>query len=157
MLDLLRASAPARVVNVASGGYKGAKLDLEDLQGERGFSGQRAYNNSKLALILFTRELARRVEGTGITVNAADPGFVRATGIGTTLPLGYKLAGALMWPFMASVEKGADTIAWAATDESLADVSGRYFKRRKQVPTDPPTDDQALAGRLWEITEALTR
>src|SRR5262249_52398874 len=100
LLALLRASAPARGINVASSGYKGAKLDLEDLQSERRFSGQRAYNNSKLALILFTYELARRVEGTSVTVNAADPGFVRGTGIGTTLPLGYKLAGALMWPFI---------------------------------------------------------
>jgi hypothetical protein len=60
-----------------------------------------------------------------------------------------------MWPFMASVQKGADTVVWAASDPSLAGVTGRYFKRRRQVATDPPTDDEALAQRLWETTEAL--
>lgn len=155
LLGLLRASAPARVLNVASSGYKGAKLDFEDLQSERRFSGQRAYNNSKLALVLFTYELARRLERTEVTVNAVDPGFVRGTGIGATLPLGYRLMGTLMWPFMASVKKGADTIVWAASEPSLTGVTGRYFKRRKQVSTDPPTDDQTLAQRLWETTEAL--
>ncbi len=156
LLELLRASSPARVLNVASSGYKGAKLDLEDLQSERHFSGQRAYNNSKLALIVFTYELARRVEGTSVTVNAVDPGFVRGTGIGSTLPLGYKLAGTIMSPFMASVQKGADTIVWAASDPSLANLTGRYFKRRKQLRTGPPTHDEALARRLWEATERIS-
>ncbi len=156
LLGLLEASAPARVLNVASTGYKGGKLDFDDLQSERRFSGQRAYNSSKLALILFTYELARRLTQSGVTVNAVDPGFVRGTGIGATLPLGYKLIGTLMWPFMASVQSGSDTIAWAASDPSLERVSGRYFKRRKEISTDAPTHDEALAQRLWEVTEELT-
>ncbi len=155
LVGLLEASAPARVLNVASTGYKGGKLDFDDLQSERRFSGQRAYNNSKLALILFTYELARRLDPNSVAVNAVDPGFVRGTGIGATLPLGYKLIGTLMWPFMASVQKGADTIVWAASDPSLVGVSGRYFKRRKEVSTDAPTHDEALAQRLWEKTEGL--
>lgn len=156
LLELLEASAPARVLNVASTGYKGGKLDFEDLQSERRFSGQRAYNSSKLALIMFTYELARRLNQSGVTVNAVDPGFVRGTGIGATLPLGYKLIGTLMWPFMASVHKGADTIVWAASDPALDGVTGRYFKRRNEVSTDAPTQDEALAQRLWETTEQLT-
>ncbi len=156
LLDLLQASAPARILNVASTGYKGGKLDFDDLQSERHFSGQRAYNTSKLALVLFTYELSRRVDGTGVTVNAVDPGFVRGTEIGSTLPRIYQFMGTLMQPFMASVEKGADTIVWAASDPSLAGITGRYFKQRREVSTDAPTHDDALAGRLWAATEALT-
>ncbi len=155
LLELLRVSAPARVLNVVSSGYKGGKLDFEDLQSERRFSGQRAYNSSKLALILFTYELARRLGEGEVTVNAIDPGFVRGTGIGTTLPRGYQLMGRLMWPLMASVQKGADTTVWASSDPSLGAVTGRYFKRRREISTDPPTHDEALAQRLWKTTEAL--
>lgn len=155
LLELLEASAPARVLNVASTGYKGGKLDFDDLQSERGFSGQRAYNSSKLALILFTYELARRLNQSGVTVNAVDPGFVRGTGIGATLPFAYKLIGTLMWPFMASLQRGADTIVWAASDPALDSVTGRYFKRRREVSTGPPTQDEALAQRLWETTQEL--
>jgi NAD(P)-dependent dehydrogenase (short-subunit alcohol dehydrogenase family) len=157
LLGLLEADAPARVLNVVSGGYKGGKIEFDDLQGERRFSGQRAYNNSKLALVLFTYELARRVAGGGVTVNAVDPGFVRGTGIGRTLPFGYQVIGVLMWPLMASMQKGADTAVWAATDPALAGITGRYFKRRKQLETEPPTHDAELAARLWETTEQLVR
>ncbi len=155
LLGLLRASAPARVLNVASGGYKGGKLDLEDLQSERHFNGQRAYNSSKLALILFTYELARRLNGTAVTANAVDPGFVRGTQIGGTLPFGYQVLGTLMWPFMAPVKKGAETAVWAASDPSLEASTGRYFKRCQAIETDAPTHDQALARQLWLTTEQL--
>ncbi len=156
LLDMLRAGAPSRILNVASTGYKGGKLDFEDLQSERRFSGQRAYNTSKLALILFTYELSRRLNDNRVTVNAVDPGFVRGTQIGTTLPWTYQLVGRLMQPFMASVEKGADTIVWAACDPSLNGVTGRYLKRRREVSTDAPTHDEPMARRLWAATEALT-
>jgi NAD(P)-dependent dehydrogenase (short-subunit alcohol dehydrogenase family) len=155
LLGLLKANAPARVLNVVSGGYKGGKLDFDNLQSERRFSGQRAYNNSKLALLIFTYELARRMADSGVTVNAVDPGFVRGTDIGRTLPLGYQLIAILMWPFMANVQKGADTIIWGATDPSLSDTTGRYFKRRKELTTGSPTHDADLARRLWEASERL--
>jgi NAD(P)-dependent dehydrogenase (short-subunit alcohol dehydrogenase family) len=155
LLELLRASAPAQILNVASSGYKGGTIDFNDLQSERRFSGQKAYNNSKLALVLFTYELARRLAGTGVTVNAVDPGFVRGTGIGRTLPFGYQLLGVLMWPFMASVKKGADTVVWATREPSMGDATGEYFKRRRWVSTDEKTRDRAVAQRLWEVTERL--
>ncbi|MBV9818952.1 MAG: SDR family oxidoreductase [Solirubrobacterales bacterium] len=152
---LMRASSPARVLNVASSGYRGGKLDFDDLQSERRFSGQRAYNNSKLALVLFTYELARRLAGSGVTANAVDPGFVRGTAIGRTLPIGYRVLGTLMWPLMASMEKGAETVVWAASDPSLADATGRYFKRSREISTGPPTHDEDLAQRLWRASERL--
>jgi NAD(P)-dependent dehydrogenase (short-subunit alcohol dehydrogenase family) len=155
LLGLLKANTPARVLNVVSSGYRAGKIDFDDLQGKRRFSGQRAYNNSKLALVVLTYELARRLAGTGVTANAVDPGFVRGTSIGRTLPLGYQLVGILMWPFMASVQKGADTIVWAASDPSLSDTTGRYFKRQKELVTRSPTDDADLAKRLWETSERL--
>lgn len=157
LLGLLKANTRARVLNVVSSGYRGGKIEFDDLQGERRFSGQRAYNNSKLALVVLTYELARRLAGTGVTVNAVDPGFVRGTNIGRTLPLGYQVLGSLMWPFMASVQKGADTIVWAAADLSLSDTTGRYFKRRKEIVTGSPTHDPDLAKRLWETSERLIR
>jgi NAD(P)-dependent dehydrogenase (short-subunit alcohol dehydrogenase family) len=157
LLGMLQAAAPARTLNVASSGYKGGRIELDDLQGEGRFSGQRAYNNSKLALVLFTYELARRAADTGVTGNAVDPGFVRGTNIGRTLPFGYQLIGVLMWPFMANVEKGADTAVWAATDPALASTTGTYFKRRKQVATEAVTHDVELAARLWEASERLVR
>jgi NAD(P)-dependent dehydrogenase (short-subunit alcohol dehydrogenase family) len=155
LMELLKANAPARVLNVVSSGYKGGRIDFDDLQAERRFSGQRAYNNSKLALVMFTYELARRLAGSGVTANAVDPGFVRGTGIGRTLPFGYQLIGVLMQPLMASVKKGADTIVWAATDPLLSETTGRYFKRRKELTTGSPTHDADLARRLWETSERL--
>lgn len=155
LLELLRASAPARILNVASSGYKGGRIDFDDLQSERRFSGQRAYNNSKLALVLFTNELARRLTGTGVTANAVDPGFVRGTNIGRTLPFGYQVFGVIMWPFMASVEKGADTAIWAASDPSLASANGQYLKGRRQIQTEAKARDQDVATRLWSVAEQL--
>jgi NAD(P)-dependent dehydrogenase (short-subunit alcohol dehydrogenase family) len=155
LLGVLKANTPARVLNVVSSGYRGGKIALDDLQGERRFSGQRAYNNSKLALVVHTYELARRLAGTGVTANAVDPGFVRGTSIGRTLPSAYQLLGMLMWPFMASVQKGADTIVWAAADPSLSETTGLYFKRRKELVTGSPTDDVDLAKRLWETSDRL--
>lgn len=157
LLGALKASAPTRVLNVVSSGYRGGKIDFDDLQAERRFSGQRAYNNSKLALVVFTYELARRLQGSGVTVNAIDPGFVRGTGIGHTLPLAYQLVGILMWPFMASVQRGAETAIWAASDPSLNEVTGKYFKRGKELATGSPTRDADLAQRLWEESERLVR
>jgi retinol dehydrogenase 14 len=155
LLELLRTSGRARILNVASGGYKGGKLEFDDLQSERRFSGQRAYNNSKLALVMFTYELARRLSGTGVTVNAVDPGFVRGTNIGGTLPLGYQIIGMIMRPFMSPVRKGADTMVWAASDPSLEQTTGQYFKRRRAIATQSLTHDENLARRLWNTTEAL--
>jgi NAD(P)-dependent dehydrogenase (short-subunit alcohol dehydrogenase family) len=153
LLPKLKASAPSRVLNVASSAHRGGQIDFDDLQCAKRF-GQRAYNNSKLALVLFTYELARRLRGTGVTANCVDPGFVR-TGLGATMPLGYRLVGAAMLPLMATAEKGAQTTLWAASSPELADVSGAYFKRGRRIDTGSKTHDLDTAKRLWAVSDAL--
>ena len=154
LLDQLAKSAPARILNVVSSAHHGGEIDFDDLQSERHFS-QKTYNTSKLELVLHTYELARRLRGTGVTANCVDPGFVRGTRIGRTLPFGYQLMGVLMTPFMASPAKGADTLVWAATAPELDQVSGAYLKRRKQATSSKRSQDHDLAARLWEVTEHL--
>jgi NAD(P)-dependent dehydrogenase (short-subunit alcohol dehydrogenase family) len=153
LLDVLKGSAPSRIVNVASAAHRAGRIDFDDLQSERRF-GQRAYNNSKLALVVFTYELARRLQGTGVTANCVDPGFVR-TSLGSTMSVGYRLAGTLMWPFMVRPEKGARTSVWAASSPDLAEVTGAYFKAERPVETAQTTHDRDTAERLWQVTETL--
>lgn len=151
---LLRASAPARVVNVASEAHRAGRLDLADLQAERGYRGIRVYGTSKLMNILFTVELARRLEGSGVTANALHPGVV-ASGFGLNntglVRLFYKLGA----PFLISPEKGARTVLHVAASEEGGRVSGRYFKgSRLATPSRAATDTQA-ARALWEATAGL--
>jgi NAD(P)-dependent dehydrogenase (short-subunit alcohol dehydrogenase family) len=153
LVDLLKASAPSRIINVASSAYRGGEIDFDDLQNERRF-GQRAYNNSKLALVLFTYELARRLDGTGVTANCVDPGFVR-TSLGSTLAPGYRLLGALMWPFMATPEEAARTTVFAASSPDLTEVTGAYLKRQRRVDTNKKTHDRTTSERLWQVSEVL--
>jgi NAD(P)-dependent dehydrogenase (short-subunit alcohol dehydrogenase family) len=155
LLALLKRSAPARVLNMVSSGHRGGRIDFADLQHERRFSGQRAYNDSKLALVLFTYELARRLEGSGVTANCVDPGFVRGTNIGQTLPFAYKAVGAILLPFMTTPTKAATGVAWAATASELAHVTGAYLKRGKQAASSKASRDPDLARRLWDVTEKM--
>jgi NAD(P)-dependent dehydrogenase (short-subunit alcohol dehydrogenase family) len=156
LLDRLTASAPARVITVASRAHHRARLDLDDLQQTRGYRSRRAYANSKLANILFTRELAERLEGTGVTANCLHPGVV-STGFareGAQLErLGFRLAR----PFLLSPEQGADTIVHLATAPEVAEVSGAYFAERRQIAPSARARDRAAARRLWQISEELTR
>ena len=153
LLDRIKAAAPARIVNVASVAHRGTTLDFEDLQNEKGFRGMRAYGQSKLCNILFTRELARRLEGTGVTANALHPGTVRTgvakeTGI---LGLGFRLAS----PFFLSPAKGARTSIYLASSPDVERKTGGYWVRCKQVkPAAPALDDDA-ARRLWEVSADL--
>ena len=153
LLDTLKASTPARVVTVSSAAHKTCRLDLDDLQGERRYSGFGAYSRSKLANVLFTRELSRRLEGTGVTANCLHPGVV-ATGIFRNVP-GW-LRAILTSRLVLSPEKGADTLLYLATAPEVAEVTGRYFVRRKPARTSRASQDAAAARRLWEASEALT-
>lgn len=162
LTDLLRdrlvESAPARVVVLASDAHRMARkgLNFDDLQNERDYSGFRVYGESKLANILFTRELARRLEGTGVTANAVHPGVV-ASGFAQDgdlkglLGFGWKL----MQPFLLTPEKGARTSLYVATAPELEGKSGGYYAKSKPRTPLPAARDDEAAKRLWKVTEEI--
>ncbi|GCE07045.1 SDR family oxidoreductase [Dictyobacter aurantiacus] len=149
LLDLLKASAPARIVNVSSTAHKMGKIDFNDLQSEKSYRPMGVYGSAKLALILFTYQLAHRLEGTGVTVNALHPGVV-----GTSF-FGDGLLGKLGKLVMLSPEKGAQTTIYLATSPDVANVSGKYFDKSKAVPSSKASYDEQAGLRLWQITEQL--
>ncbi len=155
LLDLLRAAPAGRVINVASSMHRLGALDWDDLAFAHGYGGMKAYGRSKLANLLFTRELARREAGTALTVNAMHPGRV-ATGIWKVgfAPLD-RLAQWAIAPFALTPEQGADTILYLATSPEVATVSGQYFVARKPVKSSEAARDDALARKLWEVSAAL--
>jgi NAD(P)-dependent dehydrogenase (short-subunit alcohol dehydrogenase family) len=153
LLDALRAAAPARVVNVSSNAHLRFPLDEQDLENARGYRGWKAYGRSKLMNVLFTAELARRLAGAGVTVNALHPGV-----IGTNLLVGYfpRVLQPLVRRFTRSTDEGADTVIWLATAPELEGVTGGYFSARAPAPVHPQTRDVALATRLWAWSAART-
>ncbi|HTC18565.1 MAG TPA: SDR family NAD(P)-dependent oxidoreductase, partial [Stellaceae bacterium] len=155
LLERLKANAPARIVNVASEAHRSTKLDFGDLQTAQGYSGWLAYRRSKLANILFTRELARRLEGSGVTANCLHPGFV-ATAFGDNNGGRFRFALAIAKRFMAiAPEQGGETLVYAASAPEIAGASGLYFdQNRPRVPSAAAQDD-AAAARLWRESERL--
>jgi NAD(P)-dependent dehydrogenase (short-subunit alcohol dehydrogenase family) len=159
LLDLVRASAPARIVVVASDAHKLARsgLDFDDLQTKHGYDGVPVYARSKLANILFTRELSRRLEGSGVTANCLHPGVV-ATGFTHDGDAGGLWGFIFKWmrPLLLTPEKGARTSVFLASAPEVSGVSGGYFvKQRLRKPSKAAADD-AAALQLWEISDALT-
>ena len=156
LLETIKASAPARIVNVSSGAHQAASINFDDLQGKQKYSGWQAYGQSKLANILFTHELARRLEGTGVTVNALHPGMV-ATNFGANNGgvLG-NLVRQFMNLFSISVEEGAQTSIYLASSPEVEDVTGKYFVKKKAVSSSSASYDESAAKRLWEISEEMT-
>src|SRR3990172_4836564 len=159
LLDMLKASAPARIVNVSSAAHNGAQIRFDDLHAEQGYSGMRAYGQSKLANVLHAYELARRLEGNGVTANALHPGVVR-TGFGKNNPgfVGtlFGVAQVIARPFYVSPEKGAETSIHLASSPEVEGVSGKYFVKCKAVASTPLSYDEPTAGRLWDVSEQLT-
>ncbi len=151
LLPLVRAWAPARIVNVASEEHRLGRIHFEDPELERGYRGSRAYRQSKLALVLFTRELARRLAGTGVTVNAVHPGVVYTDLVRTISPL----ARLVRW-LLRSPEDGAGPLVRLATAPELAAVTGAYFRRWRRVQPARRARDPATARRLWNLTERLS-
>lgn len=155
LLDLLRSSRPSRIVNVASGAHRGATIDFDDIGGRERFSGWRAYQQSKLANLLFTRELARRLEGTGVTVNALHPGYVNSQ---IFRDEGWR--GAIMRraarAFAVSPERGAQTSLYLATSPDVEGMTGGYFAKRARARSSPASHDEAAARLLWQFSEDLT-
>ncbi len=155
LLARLKHSAPARVVTVSSNQAIG-RIDFDDLQGERSYSGARAYNQSKLANVLFTYELARRLQGTTVTANALHPGVVR-TDLGAEEPRRIqRLIVPFARPFMKAPARGAATSIHLASAPDLEQVTGRYFASSKPRRSSKPSYDQAAAARLWQISADLT-
>ena len=152
LLDRLKDSAPARIITTASEAHQGAYIPFSDLNAERSYRSFRRYGETKLANILFTSELARRLEGTGVTANCFHPGLV-ATGFNRNNGPLMDLAMTLLGPVSRSPQKGADTLVWLATSPDIAHVSGAYFFDRQQTRPSPKAQDAEIARRLWEISE----
>ena len=153
LLGPIRAAAPSRVVTVASAAHRRAAMDWGDLQGERRYRVWTAYSQSKLANILFTRELARRLEGTGIAVNCCHPGTVN-TRIWKVHAV-MRLLAPLLGPFLRTPAQGAETAVYVASSEEGGRVSGVYFADAHPTPTSRAAEDKVAALRLWEISERL--
>ncbi len=150
LLPLLRASAPARIVNVASGWYA-RRLDFTNLQGERRYSAGGAYLQSKLANHLFTLALARRLDGLELTVNAVNPGIVD-TGIARDARGLNRLLNALITPLKRSPERGAFPAVHLASSPEVQGINGRFFNKDRFAPTTPITLNEALQDRLWHLS-----
>ena len=155
LLDLIVASAPARVINVSSEAHRRVRLDFDDLENARRYSAWRAYGQSKLANLYFTYELARRIPlGTGVTVNAVHPGLVR-TDFGRNNGLRATLMWALARWFAISSEAGARTSVFLAASPSVATTTGKYFVEEQERRSSAVSYDAAAAGRLWEVSEGM--
>lgn len=158
LLDRLKASPAARIVNVSSTAHANGAIDFDNLQGERRYDRLDAYARSKLALLMFTYELARRLQGTTVTANAVHPGVV-ATELGSE-------GGAREWlrvklrnvakRSMLTPEQGARFLVHAASAPELDGVSGRYLDQGREVRSSPASYDEAVARKLWEVSERLT-
>lgn len=154
--DVLKASAPARIVNVSSLAHARADINFADLQSEKRYNTWTAYGQAKLALILYTYELARQLQGSGVTVNALHPGVIASNfdqGLSNFMRRGWKL----MTPFLASVEQGAQTTLYLATSPAVEGVSGKYFSNRKETKSSRRSYDEAVSRNLWKVSEELTQ
>jgi len=155
LIDRLRASAPARIVTVSSGAQSMGRIDFDDLMGELTYSGQRAYSQSKLANVMFTYELARRLDGSGVTANTLHPGVTRtAFGAEDGIRVMAPIIAALR-PFMRSPRRGAETSVFLASSPDAAGISGRFFENRKERASQKASHDSATTARLWEVSADL--
>lgn len=151
LLDLLKASAPARIVNVSSAAHAREKIDFDDHEGLKTFSPIKAYGQAKLGNVLFTGALARRLAGTGVTVNALHPGVIN-TGFARNTGGLFGFAWGLLRPFLKAPSEGAATSLFLAASPAVEGVSGRYFSRSAQTPSSPYSQNQAVQERVWEIS-----
>ena len=165
LLDLLKSSAPSRIINVSSGLAKNGKVDLDDLQSEKNYKGSKAYSkvrapvyaNTKLMLMMFTYELARRLKGSGVTANVLMPGFV-ATNLGKNSgSLSSSIMFKMVRPMQVSAKKGAETSIYLASSEDVKDVTGKCFIKKKEAMTCPASYNEELQKRLWNKTESMLR
>lgn len=154
LLERLKQSAPARVITTSSDAHKGARIPWDDLQAERSYGsrGFQRYGQTKLANILFTLELARRLEGSGVTANCFHPGLV-ATGFNRNNSGLMRVAMTVVKPFSRSPEKGAETLVWLADSEQAGSENGGYFVDCERAQPEPAGRDMDAARRLWDLSE----
>ena len=155
LLGTIKASAPSRIINVSSDAHKGAKINFDDIQGTKKYGVMRAYGQSKLANILFTYELARKLEGSGVTSNALHPGFV-ASSFGSNMSGAFRLILRFLQLFAMSSENGAETSIYLATSPNVANINGKYFVKKKEVRTSVKSYDKNIGEKLWKVSEELT-
>jgi NAD(P)-dependent dehydrogenase (short-subunit alcohol dehydrogenase family) len=148
LLETIKKSGPARIINVASGAHQSAKIGFDDIEMKKDFSGYKAYGQSKLANILFTKHLSEMVGGLGITVNCLHPGVV-STNIFKNMG---KIGVIMMKPFMITPEKGAQTSVYLATSEDVSNISGKYFSEKKVVNSSAISQDKEAAQKLWDLS-----
>ncbi|HYH95123.1 SDR family oxidoreductase [Hyalangium sp.] len=154
VLDALKAGAPSRIVNGSGGIEAAAKIDFDDLQGEKKFGPFKALAQSKLGNFLFTYELARRLEGTGVAINIMQPGGVKTElGKGQGGAFGFLMR--MMRPLFSTPEQGADTLVWLASSPEVEGVTGKYFVKRKEAKSSARSHDKELAARLWKVSADL--
>jgi retinol dehydrogenase-12 len=155
LTDLLKKSAPARIVSVSSEAHRSAKMSWDDVQLKKGWSSFRAYGQSKLCNILFTRELARRLEGTRVTANCLHPGVIRS-GFGHTDGGFISVLVSIASPFFTTTEKGARTQVWLSSAPEVEGVTGKYFDKCKERAPNKAAQEAAAPARLWALSEELT-
>jgi retinol dehydrogenase-14 len=157
LLDTLKRSTPSRIINVAGAHHSKGKINFDDLQGAQDFDGSRAIAQSKLALVLYTYELARRLEGTGVTVNCSDPGMVATnlTDKDKDFPKFFKYMFKLIKPFLKSPANGAETSIYLALSPETEGITGQYFANKKISKSSPASYDIDTARRLWDISLIL--
>jgi NAD(P)-dependent dehydrogenase (short-subunit alcohol dehydrogenase family) len=146
LLDTITVSAPARIINVSSDAHEGSTINFDDLGHRRHYDGWASYGASKLANILFTYELARRLQGTGVTVNAVHPGFVNTN---------FQEAAGLTMRGPLTPEEGADTQIWLATSNEVDGVTGKFFVRRRDTRSSKVSYDVQVARRLWDVSAEM--
>ncbi|MDR3576585.1 MAG: SDR family oxidoreductase [Anaerolineaceae bacterium] len=155
LLDVIKTSGPARIVNVSSAAHQGAQLNFDDLQNRKHYNSQSVYAQSKLANLYFTYELSRRLAGIDVTVNALHPGFV-ATNFGANNGGIYRLAFGISHVGAISPAEGAETTIYLASSPDVAGVTGKYFIRKKETRSSEISYDEQAAARLWQISLELT-
>jgi NAD(P)-dependent dehydrogenase (short-subunit alcohol dehydrogenase family) len=155
LLDRLKASAPARVVTVSSGAQSAGRIDFDDLQSARNYSGQRAYSQSKLANIMFTNELARRLEGTGVTATSVHPGVVRTNFGAEDQAWLFTVVSHVVLPFLKTPAQGAQTSIYLASSPDVDGVTGQFFANGKPKSANKVAYDTDMTARLWNVSADL--
>jgi len=156
LMDVLKTSAPSRVINVTSDAHFSGHIDFDNFRCQRSYGATRAYSQSKLAQVLFTYELVRRTAGTGVTSNCVHPGAVR-TNWGDSGGTAFSFMMKIARPFLLSPERGADGPVHLASSQLPQDLTGRYFSRTREAKSSAESHDEGIAKRLWEVSSQMTK